>query len=141
VELEKKLKVYYVTAIFSVIFALLGFTYNAWRMEVSEDNNTIRTAAFEVLKVFAETQQLIYAAHYDQNKIEGDPRKGWVKIGLIVDLSFLINLPVEQRARQLRQVWQDNWSIMAEDRGATNKLVEEIERVRSEIKSTLKALD
>ena len=140
-ELENRLKVYYVMAIFSMFFALLGFTYNAWRMEVSEDNNTIRTASFEVLKVLAETQQLIYAAHYDQNEIEGDPRKGWVKIGLIVDLSFLINQSVERRAQQLRQAWQDNWGIMADDRHATNKLINEIEQVRSEIKSTLIALD
>ena len=140
-ELEKKLKIYYITAIFSVVFAALGFTYNAWRLEVSEDNSTVRAASFELLTLLAQTEQLIYAAHYDKNEQEGDPRKGWVKIGLIVDLSFLVNPTVEERAAKLREVWRLNWRALADDREVANALVAEIDRVRKEIKQTLKRLD
>ena len=140
-ELESRLKMYYLTAIFSVIFAAVGFGYNAWRRKVSEDNNTVRQSSFELLSLLAQTEQLVYAAHYDQNEQEGDPRKGWVKIGLIVDLSFLVNDKVEQRALALREVWRSNWSDMADDRAAVDALVEEIEAVRSEIKLTVKQLN
>ena len=52
-DLENKLKAYYATAILGVVFAVIGFTYNAWRLEVSEDNTNIRTAAFAVLNELA----------------------------------------------------------------------------------------
>jgi len=44
-DLQRKFKAYYFTAVFSMIFAVTGFSYNAWRMEVSEANNNIRTAS------------------------------------------------------------------------------------------------
>jgi len=140
-ELENKLKVYYVTAIFSVVFAVVGFSYNAWRLEVTEDNSNIRSASFEVLTVLAELEQIIYAAHYDKDIKEGSPRKGWVKIGLIVDLGSLISSSSEEQAQKLKAAWQKNWEIMAHDIDATNILVSEIDAVRNEIKLTLNELE
>ena len=140
-ELESKLKIYYLTAIFSVVFAVIGFSYNAWRMEITEDNNNIRTASFEVLLVLAELEQLIYSAHYDKDVVEGNPRKGWVKIGLIVDLSSLISKSAQERSQMLKTAWKNNWAIMSDSRDATDLLVGEIEFVRREIKLTLKELE
>ena len=140
-ELHDKLKTYYVTAILGVVFAIVGFSYNTWRLEVSEDNNNIRTASFEVLKELAELEQIIYAAHFDKNQIEGSPRKGWVKIGLIVDLSSLVSKPVEQDANALASAWQDKWESITHDRTAVDLLVSKIETVRQEIKSTLGMLE
>jgi hypothetical protein len=140
-ELENKLKAYYMTAIFSVVFAVVGFSYNAWRLEVTEDNSNIRSASFKVLTVLAELEQIIYAAHYDKDTIEGSPRKGWVKIGLIVDLSSLISKSSEERAQKLKTAWQKNWEVMVHDSDATTILVNEIDNVRSEIKLTLNELE
>ena len=140
-ELESKLKIYYLTAIFSMIFAVTGFSYNAWRLEVSEDNNNIRTAAFEVLTELAELQQLVYSAHYDQDKVAGNPRTGWVKIGLIVDLSVLIDSRVKDRSIQLKAMWTENWSEMQSNRQATDALVDAIDEVRMEITHSLKNLN
>ncbi len=126
-DLENKLKAYYATAILGVVFAVIGFTYNAWRLVVSEDNTNIRTAAFAVLNELAELEQTIYSAHYDQDNVNGSPRKAWVKVGLIVDLSMLMGDSVEQSA--------------AQDRATTNELIEKIDNVRSEIKSQLTMLD
>lgn len=139
-ELELKLKAYYVTAILGVVFAVIGFSYNAWRLEVSEDNNNVRTASFEVLTGLAELEQIIYAAHYDKDMVLGSPRKGWVKVGLIVDLSMLISKPVEEQSLKLLDVWSDNWERMANEQEATNQLVEQIDQVRKEIKLVLTGL-
>ena len=65
--LLRRMKVYQATALFSVLFALLGFSYNVWRMEVTEQNSNVRDAAFELLLQLAELEQVVYAAHYDND--------------------------------------------------------------------------
>ena len=139
--LKTKLRSYYLTAIFSVFFALTGFIYNTWRMEVTEDNNNIRTAAFEVLVVLAEFEQIVYAAHYDKNTIEGNPRLGWVKIGLAYDLSSLISPQTEKDINLLVEVWRTTWSKLEDDDSDIDPLVKSITEARMEIKRTLKSLD
>lgn len=140
-DLERKLSNYYITAIMGVVFAVLGFSYNTWRLEVSEDNNNIRTAAFAVLNELAELEQIIYAAHYDKNTVAGSPRKAWVKVGLIVDLSSLINEAVSKQSLQLKDSWSARWVVVMNDREATDQLVVDINNVRAAIKAELKKLD
>lgn len=135
--LKSKLKLYYITTIFSLIFAIVGFSYNAWRLEVSEDNNIIRTASFEVLKNLAEFEQIIFAAHYDQDENLGNPRFGWVKVGVIVDLSSLISPEVEGSALLLKQRWNDSWSTINASQHDIDFLIKQIDEVRHQIKATL----
>lgn len=139
-EIPQRLKIYQATAIFSMVFAIIGFSYNAWRLEVSEDNNNIRTAAFEVLKELAALELLIYAGHYDKDPNLGNPRKGWVKVGLIVDLSSLINPPVKVKTENLKATWSSHWSTFSNSKESTNLLINDIETIRKEIELTLKNL-
>lgn len=136
-----KLKLYYATAIFSVIFAVAGFSYNAWRLEVSEDNNTVRTAAFSVLTLLSEMEQNIFSAHYDENPVEGSPRVGWVKVGLIVDLSALISTEVENEAQTLRSLWAEHWEWVPAQERAVQTLTAQIDVVRARIKDELQMLE
>jgi len=139
--LESKLRIYYITVIFSVIFAIIGFSYNAWRLESSEENNNIRTAAFQVLNELAELEQIIYAAHYDQDKVAGSPRKAWVKIGLIVDLSVLIDPSVEKKTKALHMSWAASWESIASDKSVVDVVIVNIEQVREQVKHTLYSLE
>ncbi|VAW69549.1 hypothetical protein MNBD_GAMMA09-2511 [hydrothermal vent metagenome] len=136
----KKLRIFYITSIFSIAFAMLGFSYNAWRMEVTEDNSNIRTAAFEVLLQLSELQQIIYSAHYDKNSDEGNPRKAWVKIGLIADLSTLISPKVEADAVVLNTLWSENWQLVTDDEKFVQQLISQIDKVRTDINVVLKNL-
>ena len=77
----RRVNLYKVTIVLSVLFTLVGFSYNVWRMEVSEKNNNIRTASFEILINLSSLEQLVYAAYYDDDLKEGNPRKGWVTVG------------------------------------------------------------
>ncbi|MFT4562889.1 MAG: hypothetical protein ACI9BW_002640 [Gammaproteobacteria bacterium] len=138
--LENKLIGYYTTALPGLVFAIVGFSYNAWRLEVSEDNSNIRTASFAVLTELAQLEQLIYATHYDKNIEHATPRDGWVKVGLIVDLSMLIGEPVERKAVILKTVWREDWASIADERIAVDDLVNAIDGVRGEIKTQLKML-
>jgi len=138
---SRRFNSYYLTAILGLVFAVIGFSYNAWRLESSEKNNNIRLAAFTVITELAHLEQLIYAAHYDQDLINGSPRKGWVKVGLIVDLSFLIDDTVQLQADALKLTWQNNWQSIHSDRQAIDQVIENIDRIRQSIKIKLISLN
>jgi hypothetical protein len=138
--LKERLKMYYVMSLFSVLFALLGFSYNAWRMEVSEENNNIRTAAFEVLSHLGELEHIILSAHYDNDLMQGNPRKGWVKVGLVADLSALITPEVADKAIKLKAQWADSWHLMTADEMVVTELVTSIDETRLAIKIVLKQM-
>lgn len=139
--IENRLQAYFITSIFSIIFALVGFSYNVWRLQKSEENNTIRMASFEVLSELAKFEQILYASHYDKNLVEGSPRKAWVKIGLISDLSLLISMPVNKKAIDLKEKWEKTWEKIPNDNEALESLVKELDEVRKEIRIDLKTLD
>lgn len=138
---RSRIQLYQLTVIFSVLFALVGFSYNVWRMEVSEQNSNIRTACFEILLEASALEQLVYAAHYDRDKDEGNPRKGWVKVGLISDLSVLTTEPVEKRAATLKDVWASSWNTMHADKGSVDTIVAAIDSLRAEVKLVMKSLE
>ncbi|TMN87233.1 hypothetical protein CWB66_21980, partial [Pseudoalteromonas sp. S558] len=79
---------YFFYGISSVVCAFIGFRYNAWRMEVSEDNNNTRIESFKILQELAELELIVFAAHYDRNEVEGSPRKGWGKVNLNHEWSY-----------------------------------------------------
>ena len=139
--MRNKLFLYQLTAVFSVIFALTGFSYNVWRMEISENNNNVRIACFEMLKELAALEQIIYAASYDKNLAEGSPRKAWVKVGLVNDLSMLTSPDVESRADDLKQTWSMNWETMLENNADREKIISSIDDVRNAIKMLLSSLE
>lgn len=136
-----RIKVYQATALFSVLFALVGFSYNVWRMEVTEHNSNVRESAFELLLQLAELEQVVYAAHYDQDPERGNPRDGWVKVGLINDLSSSCGESVSAAAAQLKQAWSDNWSALPAERSAADAVVAAIDRTRARVRVELGALD
>ena len=123
--------------VFSILFALLGFSYNVWRMEISEQNTAVRTACFTILKELAALEQLVYSAHYDQNLEEGNPRTGWVKVGLIQDLSGLTRPSVIKTAEALKLVWTDHWQQMPLERASADAVVTAIDDIRHSVKIEL----
>ncbi len=139
--INNKMQVYQITVVFSVLFALIGFSYNVWRMEVSEENNNIRTASFELLLELSELEQLIYTAYYDKDIKEGSPRKGWVKVGLINDLSVLTSESVVNTSAELKSLWSSSWNEVESNKEVVDSLVKAIDAVRAEIKLLLSSLE
>ena len=131
--IEKRMRVYQFTAIFSILLALVGFSYNVWRLETLEQNNSRRTVSFEILIILGELEQLVYATHYDRERAASNPRIGWVEVGLIADLSSLASPLAQRRATVLRQVWQDNWTALPANRESADALIAAIGHVRNEI--------
>lgn len=139
--LQQRMKVYQATAIFSVLFALVGFSYNVWRLEATELNNNRREAAFELLLQLAELEQLVYASHYDQDEVGGNPRVGWVKVGLIADLSMTGGDGVHRAAQQLRDTWGSNWERLPREREAADAIVVALDATRAEVHAVLVSLE
>jgi len=140
-ELVTRVRWYQATAIFSILFALMGFSYNVWRLEITEQNSNVREASFETLLQLAELEQLVFAAHYDQDPVGGNPRNGWVKVGLIANLSVNCGAEVSKAAEQLHATWQSNWSAMPGDRAATEELVAAIDATRLAVLQGLARLE
>lgn len=57
---ESNLQIYRVVLIISILLAGLSFSYNIWRLEVSERSNPIRAAGMQVLLELSELEQLIF---------------------------------------------------------------------------------
>ncbi len=140
-QIDNRINLYQRTVIFSLLFTLMGFSYNVWRMEVSENNNNIRTASFEMLINLSSLEQLVYSAYYDDDLKEGNPRKGWVIVGLIDDLSVLTDDEVKTKTTALKDVWSVNWETISTSQQTVDKVVGSIDSVRDEIKILLNSLD
>lgn len=136
-----QINLYQTMVIFSVLFSLLGFSYNVWRMEATEKNSNIRTACFEILLNLSSLEQLVYTAHYDDNTKEASPRKGWVTVGLVVDLSTLTSSIIEEKSITLRNVWSTHWETMPTEKDSVNNIVNAIDSIRTEIKLILSSLE
>ena len=136
----KKRQYQFYFVIFSVLLSVSGFSYNVWRLESTETNNTIRTASFEILLELSQLEQLIYSLHYDKDAMEGSPRKGWVKVGLVHDLSPLAGKNIAQKSEILRRVWAENWNSIEDSNDATNQVIDAIDGVRDEINKTITTL-
>lgn len=85
-------------------------------------------------------EQIIYANHYDYNSIKGSPRDGWVKVGLIADLSLFISPACEEASEELKKVWTESWHKIDKDQKAINRLIEKIDKVKRITRDVLKVL-
>ena len=138
---RRRIHYYFLTAVMSLLIAVVGFSYNLWRLEVSETNSTIRTASFQMFVELAQLEQLIFALHYDQSEANGNPRDGWVKVGLISDLSALAGDQVVSDADFLKASWQENWQQIGQSQSSVDSLTKAIDRLRSTLRSRVEGLN
>ena len=139
--ITKRIKVYQITSIITILFTLVGFSYNVYRLEQSEINSNIRTSSFEMLKELANLEQIVYASHYEKDDKAGNPRTGWVKVGIITDLSLICFQEKNMQTEVLYDTWKNNWQEMKSNADSANKIVASIDSVRVKIREVLKNLN
>jgi len=139
-EIRKKIVNYQTVVILSFIFGALGFIYNNWRHSHNENNTNVRVASFQLIQELASLEQNIYANHYDGDMHKGSSRDGWVKVGLIKDLSLFLSNECRNKADQLHTTWQNDWEKISEDQNVTDTLVKEIDAIRIVTRNVLKNL-
>lgn len=140
-QISKRIKVYQITAILSIFLTLAGFSYNVYRLEQSEINSNIRTSSFEMLKELASLEQIVYAAFYEQDKVLGNPRTGWVRVGMITDLSIICFNEESMETKQLVKTWKNNWPSINSNQESVEKIVKSIDKVREKIRTVLQNLN
>ena len=127
-------------AIVSLTIALASFSYTTWRNERSEHNRTMRQAAFQLWTALGEMQQVVYHAHYDHDADRGNPRTGWVYVDTITDFSATMPAPVPARAAELRVAWREHWENLGHEDADAEAISDAVDRCRSAVVETLKAL-
>ena len=129
-------------AIISLFVAFSALGYNTWRNEQTEQNRNIRQAGFEMLVHIGELQRITYLAHFDQDKVAGNPRKGWVEVLVLRDLASLMPESGQIRANALHTAWSENWSgLGGEDDLAVAAIDNAINDLRKDIVAVLETLD
>jgi len=128
-------------ALVSLLVALTALAYTTWRNELTETNRNIRRAGFEMMVHVAELQRIAYLAHFDQDKVGGNPRKGWVEVLVIKDLATFMPASEQVRSETLYAAWNDNWSGLGENDLAIAAIDVAINDLRMDIVRTLDALD
>jgi len=136
-QIQERIVRYQIMVMLSFLFGVLGFVYNNWRYEHNEYNNNVRIASFQMIQELASLEQNIYANYYDHNPDKGNPRDGWVKVGLIDDLALFISPECEAATEILKNSWQKNWNRIGKDKDAANTLVKKIEDVRETTRNIL----
>ena len=139
-KIQEKIVTYQIIVMMSFVFGVLGFVYNNWRYEHNEYNNNVRIASFQMMQELASLEQNIYANHYDKDPTKGNPRDGWVKVGLIDDLSIFISDDSKAAAEQMKGTWTEHWAKIADDQNVTDTLVREIDAVRTATREVLEQL-
>ena len=64
-----------------------------------------------------------------------------MKVGPIVDLSASCGEGVQTSALALKQTWSEDWSSMAAERAATERIVAAIDATRAAVQDSLAMLD
>jgi len=123
-------------SLISLVVALSALSYNTWRNELTEQNRNTRHAGFEILLHIGEIQRIVYLAHYDKDKIQGNHHKGWVEVLVIRDLSHLMSKSVIQATDQLYNSWNENWKTL----GTTSEMgVADIDHKINHLRKTILA--
>ena len=128
-------------ALISLALALTSVIHSNRRDELTERNRNIRAATFEVLTKLADFERVVFLAHYDRDRANGNPRIGWTDVIVIHDLATVAPPPLESKAATLRQVWRDNWERLdGDDETSVDNIEAAIEDLRSAAVNTLRSL-
>jgi hypothetical protein len=129
-----------IVAIVSVLVALTGLGYNTYRNERTEHNRNTRIAAFETLKAIGEAQIIVEYAHFQKNRMLGDPVQGMGRATYIRDLARLLPPPASEDADRLFAAWRDNADKLESDKDAMIAITDEIQRLRLDVLEILETL-
>jgi len=129
-------------ALISLVVAVTSLGYNTWRNEASEYNRNQRLVSIEVLRNLGQLQQVIFHRHYDMDETDkGNARTGWAIVLTIRDLATVMEEPLPAAAENLRLVWDEDWQGLGSDQPGFDRIMAEIDALRSAVRALLHNLD
>ena len=121
-----------------LLIAIATLVYSGYRAELNQENQTARSAGFEVLKAL-NTLQMIADAHRYTPNTAPSYLDGWTQILLIDDLADFIAPSVENKAEYLHTVWQENLDQLNSDE-ANEEITNAIKTTRTSLKEAIQNL-
>ena len=123
-------------ALISIAIAVSALAYNTWRNETTEQQRNIRHAAFRVLEVLGEVQEVVdsrfyYLAFGSEIAAEGELRiRGFGSVAMIRDLMSLMAAPGPEAGKELHQLWLIHLNSLdqLDDSGQHSQAAKEAER-------------
>ena len=103
----KLIRSYLSVPVMMLVIATMTLLYSGYRAQLNQENQTARSAGFEVLKALNELQMIVDAHRYTPDEAPNF-LTGWTQVLLIDDLSDFIDPSVEKRAATLHTNWQKN---------------------------------
>lgn len=128
-------------AVISLVVAFSALGYNTWRNELTEQNRNLRVAGFELLVHLSELQKITYLAHYDQDMVEGNPRKGWSEVLVIQDLGQLMDAHQPLPVKDLLETWANQWEGLGQNQESISAIETAIEKLRQATLASLRSLE
>ena len=121
-----------------LVIATMTLLYSGYRAELNQENQTARSAGFELLKALNNLQMIVDAHRYTP---ETAPNylTGWTQVLLIDDMSDFIAPSVEIEAGLLHSSWQKNFEQLQTD-DANIALTSAIRTTRSSLKEAIQNL-
>ena len=118
-----------------LLIAVTTLLYSGYRAELNQQNQTARSAGFELLKALNDLQMIIDAQRYTP-KNAPNFLDGWNKILRIDDMSDFINPTVQHQADLLHKEWQEHFENLQSD--TSNKaLTIAIQSTRTSLKEAI----
>ena len=127
-------------ALISLVIALSALLYTTWRNEETEDNWNTRVAGFEMLVTLGELQRIVYLNHYDGDTEEGSPRKGWVRVMTLRDLSEIMPDPLPAQGRRMFEAWEKDWTGIGQDQPSVARIEAAMDETREVVLDVLRGL-
>lgn len=95
-------------AVVGLVVALIALGYNTWRNELTEQNQTVRYAGFEMLLKVGELQSILYTASGQNNMRAETATRGEIVVLSLRDLSMFMTENVRTRSKSLVLEWRRN---------------------------------
>jgi hypothetical protein len=117
-----------------------AFIVTTWRAEISEKNQNLRMAGFEILKNLGQLQIVVNYAYYQPDNVGGNPYLGWGYIALVSDLSQLMPHPVLETIQKLVIVWGDEANNLKTRKEAVEQISLQIDNSRKAVLKSIHSL-
>jgi hypothetical protein len=116
------------------------FIVTTWRSEVSEKNQNLRMAGFEILKNLGQLQIVVNYAYYQPDNMRGNPYLGWGYIALVSDLSQLMPHPVLETIQKLVIVWEEEANNLKTRKESVEQVSLQIDNSREQVLKSIHSL-
>lgn len=129
-------------ALISLAVAVTGLSYNTWRNEQTEFNRNQREAAFEILLLLAELDEVVNLAHYDEDEARMDDlKRGWALVNTIDVLTAILAEPMPASGDRLVAGWSAySPRLGGADASPVTAIRDDIDRLQDETVALIKSL-